>query len=334
MSEAGPTIGSLRNGRREIRRLEWAILLSLLLHLLLWGGYELAQKEGWFQTWPVLAWLHRLANPPLPIPPPPPVTATQEPQLSFIQVADASPDAPVKPKFYSNKNSHAANQTTEPELADPKLTGQQTDMARTETAPRTHVSKTPPQPVAKPTKLQEQPEKEQIKPLQPQPVVTAGDLSQGQAQLTPQQNEAPHPPKPRTIREALAQLPNTIQGLQMRQNGGVHRTAIRPSFDAKETPFGDYDAMLTQAVEQKWDDLLDERNFSGDCKGQVTVHFNLNYDGSVTEAKIVNTTVDTTWAYLCLEAITAPSPFAAWPEQMRREIGGNVRAMDFTFYYY
>ena len=44
--------------------------------------------------------------------------------------------------------------------------------------------------------------------------------------------------------------------------------------------------------------------------------------------------VDMHYAYLCQEALTEPAPFEKWPEEMRREIGGNHRDMTFTFYYY
>ena len=105
-------------------------------------------------------------------------------------------------------------------------------------------------------------------------------------------------------------------------------------FDAKATLFGDYDAQFTQAVQQKWYDLIDAQNFSGDCVGRVTLHFNLNFDGTITEIKMEDHTVAMMWAYLCQRALTEPAPFAKWPEEMRREIGGNTREMTFTFYYY
>jgi outer membrane biosynthesis protein TonB len=256
--------------------------------------------------------------------------------LSFLAVAEPDAVAPQKPKFYSNNNSREANETPKPDRNTPDLKGKQTVMIRTETAPRTLLTKAKPQTATKSTKNQTeaQPEKEQTQPLQPQPVVKAGDLAQGTPQETPQQTEPPHPPRPRTLSEARAQMPSQIQGDQMYHPGGVVRVA-HSAFDAKETQFGDYDAQLEEAVQAKWDDLLIARNFARDCEGRVTVHFYLNYDGSITEAKIADpTTVDTTWAYLCLESITDPAPFARWPDQMRREIGANVREMTFTFYYY
>jgi len=120
----------------------------------------------------------------------------------------------------------------------------------------------------------------------------------------------------------------------MHQDGGAHREAILPSFDAQATPFGDYDAKFVQAVTQKWYDLLDSQSFARDRSGRVTLHFNLNYDGSITEVTQLDNTVGPLYGYLCQQALTAPAPYAKWPEEMRRLIGGNVREMTFTFFYY
>ena len=326
MSEAAPTLGSLRAGRRENRWLAWALALSLAVHLLGWGAYELERRTGWLEHWPLFARLQHLLKPVLPPPPqPPPET---EPQLAFVQVAESDPIPPTKPKFYSNNNSHAANPDADQNLDTPKLNGRQTDVPLTETARRTQLAKAQPQPEARPTT-------EQSRPVQPRPALKAGELDTGRPQDQPQQSQPQqpaHPPRPRTLKEAYAQ--NHISGVEMRQEGGTHRLAVLPSFDAKATLFGDYDAQFTQAVQQKWDDLLDGENFSGDCTGRVTLHFHLNYDGTITDVSMADRSVDMHYAYLCQEALTEPAPFEKWPEEMRREIGGNHRDMTFTFFYY
>ena len=74
--------------------------------------------------------------------------------------------------------------------------------------------------------------------------------------------------------------------------------------------------------------------FARDRSGRVTLHFNLNYDGSITEVTQLDNTVGPLYGYLCQQALTAPAPYAKWPEEMRRLIGGNVREMTFTFFYY
>ncbi len=323
VSEAGPTLSSLRHGRPENRRLVWALVLSLTVHLLCWGAYELGQRLGWWDHLRMLAWLH---HPPKPTQPPPPPAATdQEPQLSFLEVAQPDAEAPKKPKFYSNNNSHAANPDADQNLDTPKLTGKQTDVPKIETARRTQIAKTPNE--AQPAQPQNQ-----SPPSQPAP--KPGDLARSQPQNAEQQIQPPHPPRPRTLKEALAQQPSSVAGVAMRQAGGVHRVALRPSFDAEATAFGDYDAQFVQAIEQKWYDLLDNQAFADDRTGHVTLHFHQNFDGTVTEITTVENTVGPLYDYLCLRALTEPSPFAPWPEDMRRLVGGNFRDMTFTFYYY
>ena len=339
MSEAGPTLSSLRSGRRENRWLLWALALSLLVHAAAWGGYELGHKQGWWVRPPLLTWLFRSLLPkPLAPPPPRAKPLETEPQLAFVQVAEDDPAAPEKPKFYSNRNAHAANTEPEKNTDTPKLNGKQNDAPQLDTSRHTQLAKTQPQPEAPPTPAQPQPQPAQPQPVQPQPMIKRGDMAQGNPQeAQPQPKpETPQtaPPRPRTLNQAHAQDPTHVAGVEMHQEGGVPRVALLPSFDAKATLFGDYDAQFTQAVQQKWYDLIDAQNFSGDCVGKVTLHFNLNYDGTITEIKMEDHTVAMMWAYLCQRALTEPAPFAKWPEEMRREIGGNTREMTFTFYYY
>ena len=286
---------------------------------------------------PLLNWLLRPLLPkPLTPPHPPAKPLETEPQLAFVQVAEDDPVAPEKPKFYSNKNAHAANTEADQNTDAPKLTGKQNDAPQLDTSHKTQLAKTQPQPSAPPTPAQPQPQPAQPQPVQPQPMVKRGDLNRGNPQEAQQQPQpvTPQtaPPRPRTLKQYAEQ--NHLAGVEMQQEGGVRRVAILPSFDAKATLFGDYDAQFTQAVQQKWYDLIDAQNFSGDCVGKVTLHFNLNYDGTITEIKMEDHTVAMMWAYLCQRALTEPAPFAKWPEEMRREIGGNKREMTFTFFYY
>ena len=332
VSEAGPNIHSLRQGRSENRRLEWALVLSLAIHLAGWGGYELGKRLGWWDHWPVIAWLHKtlhLTPPPVPAPPPPAVPT--EPQLMFVEVPQPDPDPPKQAKYYANNNSHAANPDPVHNFDTPKLNGQQKDVPKTETARRTQVAKTVPQPQPQPPP---KPEPSQLTP--PPPALKPGDLTQGkpqEAQPHPQTPQPAHPLRPRTLKQAREQDPNHIAGVAMQQDGGAHRAAIQ-AFDAKATPFGDYDAQFVEAVTQKWYDLLDSQGFARDRTGHVTLHFNLNYDGSISDLTTTDQNVGPLYELLCQRALTEPAPFAKWPEEMRRMIGGTKREMTFTFFYY
>jgi hypothetical protein len=67
--------------------------------------------------------------------------------------------------------------------------------------------------------------------------------------------------------------------------------------------------------------------------GYVKLEFNLNYDGRITEMKVLETTVTETLTLLCQKAVLDPAPFEAWNREMRLMIGGDSRRITFTFYY-
>jgi outer membrane biosynthesis protein TonB len=318
MARTGTSLDSLRPGRSEIERLGLVLALSLLLHLLTWGGYEAGKKYGWWQQlhWP--AWLHHAKKIATPAPPP---VVMQEPPLEFVTVAEPSAEAPKNAKYYSSQNSRASNPDADQETGQPKLNGKQTDAPKAEDVPRMDFSKLQPSPPSTPAKSQQQ--------AQPELAMNSGDLTLGKPSPS-QTPQAAQPPRPRTLNEARARLP----AVQMRQDGGVQNRRLTASFDAKATPFGAYDEAIIEAVQQHWDDLLDSRQFALDRSGKVTLRFHLNYDGTISSMEVLENTVGEMLGYVCQQAIAEPAPFARWPPDMRREIGRNFREITFTFYYY
>ena len=317
MAANGKKIDSLRLNRFESERLVLALLISLAVHLMSWGGYEAGREFGWWQRIPWPAWLHHPAK----IQPQNPLLLAQNSEpITFVEVNpdQATTEAPQKAKYYSSKNSIAANPDADRDTGTPKLNGKQTDAPQTETAPRPNFNKLQPQ----------MPSDEQ---QQASPKVDTGDLTLGKPQESPEKNN-PEQQRPRTIREALAL--NHLQGLQMHQDGGVNRRALVPSFDTMSTPFGAYDAAIVEAIQQYWDDELDSQRFAQDRTGKVTLRFHLNYDGTVTDMQVLDNTVGELLCYVCQQAITGPAPYAPWPSDMRRMVGENFREITFTFYYY
>lgn len=305
MAEIGRPFDSLRLDRFENERLVFALLLSLAVHLAAFGGYEIAKGSGWLQR------LHRVAKvQPIPLP-----VANSEQPLEFVTVEQPSAEPPKNAKYYSSQNSRAANPDADQNSDAPKLNGKQTEMLKTEDEPRMHLSKAQPSPP------------EQSQP-QPQRAPAPGDLTLGK----PKNPQPLEPQRPRTIREALAQ--NHLPGLQMRQDGGVHRTALVPSFDVRATGLGDYDEQIFEAIQQNWDNELDSQKFALDRTGKVVLQFHLNYDGTVSEMKVLDSTVGVLLGYVCQEAVSVSAPFAKWPDDMRRTIGRNFREITLTFYYY
>ena len=320
----------MRLDRLESNRLVWAFVISLALHLTVWGVYEGGEKLGVWRALRVPAWLQKLAQA---LTPPKVQSAVvpkpTEPPLVFIDVQDsqAIAEPPKNAVGYSDKNSVAANPDSNKDTNLPKIDGAQDKVIRTETAERKPFDKlmpsAPPQP--------DQPkEEERAKPETP-----AGDLtfSKPDTKLRPDTGTAEHT-KPRTLTEARLRNPaSQLPGEKMKQDAGTRQIGHVPTFDVKATGFGAYDRAFIAAVSQRWYDLLEARNYAGYRQGKVAVEFRLNYDGRITEMRTVENTVTDTLSYLCQKAVLDPAPFEKWPREMRLMIGEDSRKITFTFFY-
>jgi hypothetical protein len=313
MAETAARFESLQFSRRETGRLALALALSLALHLLVWGSYEAGKKLDVWRRMPRLTWLQ-------PAPKMIPPIQKPEPPLEFVMVEQPSTEAPANAKYYSSQNSRAANPDASRNATVPKLNGTQIEVPKIETVPKPDFNKL--QPAPKPTTPE------------PAPAVAPGDLTLAKPQESqPQQEQAP--PRPRTLQEALAQSqPHRSPGVAMKQDGGVPNVKLSASFDAKATPFGEYDSEFVDAVTYRWYSLLESQQFALDRTGKVTVQFHLNYDGTITEMTVPENTVGDLLGYVCQKAINDPAPFKPWPEDMRQLVGANYREITFTFYYY
>ena len=323
MAEAVEKVDSLRLNRFETKRLLWALVLSLLFHFLVWGGYELGKKTGLWQRlhWPRILHLAQKKSPP-------PVLQPVEPTM-FLDVDpdQATAEAPKDAKYYSNKSSRAANPDADLDSNQPKINGKQSDVPKTRDVPRTpNVKPQPPQPAPQPQK--------ETQPAQPKPAEQPGDMRLAKLETSPEKKPDAPVEKPRTLKQARAQQSNLFPSMAMNQEGGTRRMALQPSFDAKATPFGDYDRRFIDAVTAQWYNLLDSQKFSQDRSGKVTLRFHLNYDGTISDMQILENTVGELLGYVCQKAVTDPSPYEPWPSDMRHMVADNYREIVFTFYYY
>jgi outer membrane biosynthesis protein TonB len=323
---------SLRLEQAEFSRLAWAFAISLAFHMLVYGGYHTGQK---YHLWQNLHWqppriLTELLVKKKENPPPP---QRQEIPLMFVNVnpAQATAEAPKDAKYYSDKNSRAANPEPDKITEIPKIDGKQTEVVKTESIPREKF--TPLQP----SRPAQQPQEAQPE-VKPKPAYTPGDLTLAKPSPTPRKedgdaNEA-KPARPRTIKEALArQQESRLPGEKLKQDGGVSRRHEMASLDTKATPFGAYDAALVEAISQRWFTLLDERDYASDSRGKVVLQFRLHYDGRITDMNVADNTAGEVLGLICQKAVLDPAPFAAWPSDMRRTLG-DIRSIQFTFYYY
>jgi hypothetical protein len=317
---------SLRMARPEISRLAWAFGISLALHLVCYGTYEAGKK---FHVWDQLHlphWAQRAkilaAIPRQPLVP-------QEAPLMFVDVSTPSSEAPKNAKFYSSKNSVAANPDADKEMDVPKISGKQTDIVKTEDTPRVKYDKLQPDFAA----LQKK--REAAEQEKPKSTKLPGDLVMAKPDMTLRQNDGfTEHSRPRTIAEAMRRQNRTqLPGEKMKQNGGVSRNRIASSLDAKATPFGAYDAEMIEAIQSRWDDLLDEVNYNTYRQGRVVIGFRLNYDGRITDLHVVESTVGDMLGLLCQKAILDPAPYERWPQEMRQTIDKDYRDITFTFFY-
>ena len=335
MPIAGMPEWSLRLERAESSRLVWAFAISLVLHLLVFSTYQTGKKFNVWQRvhWPTWMQSHRMLTEILKkqeiaqLQP-------QQPQvpLMFVDVspAQAVAEPPKNPKGYSDRNSLAANPEATKQTDTPKITGKQTEVVRTEDAPREKFVPLQPTPPAQPPQ-QEQPE------VKAKPAYTPGDLAMAKPSPTPRKDEGEadeaKPARPRTVKEALARMPNNrLPGEKMYQDGGVSRHALDPGFDVAASPFGAYDRALIEAVSHRWYSLLDQHQYVSDSRGKVVLQFHLHADGTITELNVAENTVGEMLCLLCQRAILDPQPFATWPADMRRLLG-SMRSITFTFYY-
>ena len=299
-----------------------ALALSLAVHLVLFGMLELSyylhlHLPDWLRT--VLDLSRRVEqrnSPP---------TDQEAPTLTFVEVdpSQATAEPPKDTKYYSAFNSIAANPEVALDSKKPKIEGKQEHVPKVMDTLRP----APPQPL---TPLK--PEPEPFKPeAEPKPEPKPGDLALAKpADTKPKEEEKPK--RPRTILEAQLQK-GLIPGPKMKQEGGVKRHGtIIPAFDAKRTPFGDYDAAVIAAVSKRWYDILDS-TATPTRPGKVVLEFRLHSDGRVSELKVLESDVGDALALYCQKAISDPSPYAPWPNEMRRMIAKDYRLITFTFYY-
>lgn len=336
MSVAGEPKWSLRLEQAESSRLAWAFAISLVVHLLLCGGYYTGNKYNVWARWHWPSWLRPVQKmvelfkpkevPPAVLQPKP----QEEVPLMYVDVssAQATPEPPKNAVFYSDKNSVAANPEADKITNVPKITGTQEEIVKTEDVPREKF--VPPQPT-RPLPPAKEPEPE----LQAKKTQEPGDMTMAKPDLVPKKGEGQEAhTRPRTIQEAMARQPDKrLPGQKMKQEGGVRPRLEIASLDAKATPVGAYDAALVEAIAQVWYSLLDAQEYASDYRGKVVLQFHLHSDGRATDVKVAENTAGSIPGLLCETAIDKPNPYPPFPGDMRR-IVGETRSIQFTFYYH
>ena len=308
MKAHGHNETSLRLDHLEAIRLLRVFGLSVGLHLFLWGGYGLGIKYHWWERLRLPSWLQTISRP-APKNDPAPNQTRRAPAAIFVDVTKLleSTEPPKDTIFYSDRNSVAANKEANKDVNAPKIDGSQTQVAKVEDVPRKKFDQLMPDPPAP-------------KP-QTQPKVDPGDLTLAK------------PDRPRTLRDAmLRNQANQSPGQAMKQDAGVTQRGS-PALDAKATGFGAYDRAFIDAVKFRWYDLLDSMSYEGYRQGHVKIEFSLNYNGRISDLRVLENTVTESLGLLCRKAVEDPAPFEAWSREMRLAVGEDQRRITFTFFY-
>ena len=78
---------------------------------------------------------------------------------------------------------------------------------------------------------------------------------------------------------------------------------------------------------------LNCREYAAEGRGHVVLQFKLHHDGRITDMKVIENTVSETLSLICQKAVLDPAPFERWPTEMRQLNNGDVRSIQFTFFY-
>ena len=322
---------SARSERDWGSRLAWAFVLSITVHVLVFGGYYLGREFGLWQRLLLPAWLKspNSAKALTELLKKNEAQRQEEMPLIFVDIssAQATPEPPKNPKYYSNKNSKAAN--PEPKESDePKIDGKRPELVKTEDVPRENF--VPLQPTPPPVPPAKEPQEE----VKAATTYKPGDLTMAKPDVNPKKEEGQEkePRRRMTVEEAKARLESRAPGLKMKQEGGVRHQRDIELVDAKATVFGDYDWALVEAIRLCWYRLLDEQRYSSDYRGKVVLQFRLHQDGNITDLDVVENTAGSVPGLLCETAVEKPKPFDKFPADMRRVVG-DIRNIRFTFYY-
>ncbi len=308
-----------------------ALVISLVLHLVAFGGWKFGQTHGWWKESHLPNWLQtarsslikRIAKTI------PPRTQPQQPiTLTFVDVDPtlAVVEPPKNAKFTSSANT-VASSTKKAESELPELTGKQQKVLKTTENSR-------PKPEAKP--LQPTPEQkvEEKKPSPAPKSYTPGDLAIAKPSNKANDSKSEQPEVQPHRRPASVEEAKALQGItgdKMKHNGGGSHVGLSSSLDVRRTLTGDYDRLFVNAVQARWDFLL--QNQQPTPQGEVRLEFKLHFDGRVTDVKIIRNTVDSFFSLLCQKAILDNSPYPRWTTEMRRELAGDTRDVTFTFFY-
>jgi hypothetical protein len=315
-----------------------ALIISLLLHLLVFSTYKIGRTQGWWVNRAMPRWLQAISRALTPAVPKKFVAlAPAATPLVFVQVdpAKAVAEPPKAPKFYGANNTLAANPKIAKPSTVPDIRGQQDMVLKTtedgKAKPQPLRPTPPPQPqtvaqTAAPKETYTPGDMAMLKPAQAAQPSTAATDSQSAT------NAPVHPvyDRPRTLAEANARQGSP--GRMSHLEGGVNRLDLTSSLDVKGSVTGNYDRDFVNAVQARWDQLWGSR--TPGSAGKVVLGFRLHPNGQITGMTNISNDVTDFMENMCEQAVLDAAPFQEWPREMKLELfPAEYRDIRFTFWY-
>lgn len=165
------------------------------------------------------------------------------------------------------------------------------------------------------------------------PVVVASTVETGQTNRGPSSTTNVAPTNVNQLASSALSPPSKKTIATNTSKGNASTRSITSTIDLQNAPFGDYDGKLIDQVRRRWIALLDQQDLVYGRSGRVTIEFQLNYRGQISEMKIALTEVGDVLAYICQRAIQESGAFPPWPSSMQKIIQQNSRMVRFTFNY-
>ena len=128
-----------------------------------------------------------------------------------------------------------------------------------------------------------------------------------------------------------ATLPTGTSGLLLRNPVGVGRAGA-VALDARFSSYGDYAQRMLEAVQGSWWSLLERAHFDDFAAGHVVVRFRIHRDGTVSDARVVSSTVPLLAGLACKDAVMLPAPYDIWRADMVAMLGESEE-VTITFHY-
>ncbi len=112
---------------------------------------------------------------------------------------------------------------------------------------------------------------------------------------------------------------------------GTSRIGVQAS-NAFKSEYGEYLQQLIEIVDIQWNRILRESQISPPRGSHVTITFKINSLGETDIIKVEDAGSGKQGVWSCQSAITEPSPYRKWTDQMIAVLG-NEQTLDFSFFY-